>query len=255
MMALIRGGVDRAYLGRRCFGSAAEDSLSLQAMEMGAELMRRPPRHTELPYFQSVLASCRGAKWYWPVGKAYTLSRCAAWETPRDLGTEADIHSVAESALGRGDAVALMKVHREAGERKSAFDFYRWLMARAGELESPEVRRLAAVCKQNSWAVVLKELNPLWQLIWVLCHGAFSGSGDPLDLTGLDHLLREVEERWAAPQLERVPGWALDGIHTREGSDARFAGNWPGLRNMLAMYEAYGRVDPADDGIVVTADS
>lgn len=63
-------------------------------------------------------------------------------------------------------------------------------------------------------------------------------------------LMAEAEERWAAPDLEPVPAWALDGIHTT-GSDPRFAGNWAGLRNMVAMYETYGRLDPGDAGVVV----
>jgi hypothetical protein len=72
--------------------------------------------------------------------------------------------------------------------------------------------------------------------MWVLCRGPFRGSAAPVNLAGLDALIAEAEERWAAPDLEPVPAWALDGIHTT-GSDPRFAGNWAGLRNLVAMYE------------------
>jgi hypothetical protein len=36
---------------------------------------------------------------------------------------------------------------------------------------------------------------------------------EPVPLDGLNQLLKAVEARWAAPDLEPVPSWALDGTH------------------------------------------
>ncbi len=252
MKALLDSGVDRGYLGRRCFGSACEDSLSLTAMELGSELARRPSRRNDLPYFESVLASCRGLKWYWPVGVEYTLCRCVAWEAQRAYRdkTENGLLEIAARALDREDPLLLMQIHREChARRRGGYALLDLLVAAAQGRETP-VQRLAALCARHRWLIVKWELNPAWQLIWVLCRGPFAGSEDPVCLDGLDPLLTEAAQRWEMPDLEPIPAWSLDGVHT-VGNDERFAGTWRGLRNMLFMYERYGRLDPADDGILV----
>ncbi len=252
MKALLDSGVDRGYLGRRCFGSACEDSLSLVAMEMGSGLVLRPSRRNDLPYFESVLASCRAVKWYTPVGSEYTLARCATWEAPRVYRdkTDSELLEIATTALDREDPLLLMQVHRELhARRRGGFVFVDLLVAAAQGRETP-VQRLAALCARHRWLIVKWELNPVWQLIWVLCRGPFAGSEDPVSLDGLDRLLTEVAQRWEMPDLEPIPAWCLDGVHT-VGNDERFAGTWRGLRNMLAMYARYGRIDPADGGILV----
>ncbi len=73
------------------------------------------------------------------------------------------------------------------------------------------------------WQVATRENNLVWQLVWVLMHGPFPGSRDPVGLTGAEQVIARAEERWAQPNLEPVPGWALDGIHVT-GNDERFAG-------------------------------
>ncbi len=252
MKALLDSGVDRGYLGRRCFGSACEDSLSLVAMEIGSELARRPSRRNDLPYFQSVLASCRGLKWYWPVGMEYTLCRCSAWESPRAYREkmENQLLETATRALDRQDPLLLMQIHRECHARRRGGYALLDLLVAAAQGRDSAVQRLAALCTRHRWLIVQWELNPAWQLIWALCRGPFAGSEDPVSLDGLDRLLTEAAQRWELPDLEPIPAWCLDGVHT-VGNDERFAGTWLGLRNMVAMYERYGRLDPEDEGIVI----
>ncbi len=250
--ALLRAGVDPRYLGYRCFGSACEDNLSLQAIEMGSELARRPPRHAEEPYYCSVLASCRGLKWFDPAHSAYLLSLADVWQAPRDLRKvpEEEILAAAAVALQSRNLLALAKCHRELAERRhGGFLLVDLLLAAAVGREAP-VQRLAAVCTRHKWLVVAREMNPVLQLMWTLCRGPFPGCEEPIPLDGLDALRREAEARWAAPTLEPVPAWCLDGVHT-EGTDGRFAGDWPGVRNMIAMFACYGRLDPADPGILI----
>ena len=250
--ALFRSGVDRGYLSRRCFGSAAEDSLSLQALEMGCDLARRPERHSEWPLYQSIVASARGLKWYSPIGAGYIIALSEVWQGPREFRTasEAEVLAIASDALGSRNVFALAKCHRELAERRrGGFELLDLLLAAASRRESP-IQRLAAVCTQLKWLVVTREINPVLQLVWTLCRGPFPGCEAPVSLDGLDRLHREVEARWAAPELEPIPAWCLDGLHT-SGTDRRFAGDWPGCRNMCAMFAAYGRLDPADPGILI----
>ena len=252
LLALLRGGQERSYLGRRCFGSSAEDSLSIQAMEMGSELARRPPK-AELPYLQSVIASSRGPKWYWQIGKAYTIGRCDAYEGQRVLEdkTVQELEQLCRVSLRDKQFVPFFVAYRELKkERKRNMGLVGELIEAGQASPIPEAHRLAAAMAPHLWQVSTKENNPVWQLVWILMHGPFPGSGDPVDLTGAAEVIARAEARWARPNLEPVPSWALDGIHVT-GNDERFAGTWAGLRNMVAMYQRYGRLAPEDDGVLI----
>jgi hypothetical protein len=253
MMALFRGGQDRAYLGRRCFGSSCEDNLTLQATEMGSELAQKPAK-AELPYLQSVIASSRGLKWYAPVAAPYTLARCEAHEnTARPFQRESveRLEELCRESLQQRQFVAFFIPYRELKkERQRNLRLVGELVEIGKASDIPEARRLATAMAPHLWQCATRETNPVWQLVWILCSGPFPGSAEPLDLTGAEQTIARAETRWAAENLEPVPGWALDGIHTI-GSDARFAGTWIGLRNCVEMYQRYGRLDPADAGILV----
>jgi hypothetical protein len=253
MLALLRGGQDRAYLGRRCFGSSCEDNLSLQAIEMGSELAAKPPK-AEMPYLYSVIASSRGLKWWAPLAKAYTLARCETYEAtarPFERETVERLEALCLEALQRKSFVDFFRAYRELKkERQKNLRTVGRVVEIGKASDIPEAQRLAAAMEGNLWQIATRESNAIWQLVWVLCEGPFPGSAEPLDLTGAEQTIARAEARWAAQNLEPVPGWALDGIHTI-GSDARFAGTWIGLRNCVEMYQCYGRLDPADPGILV----
>ena len=252
MLALLRGGQERGYLGRRCFGSSAEDSLSIQAMELGSELARRPPK-AELPYLQSVIASSRGPKWYWPMAKAYTIGRCEAYEGRRvfEDKTELELEQLCRVSLREQQFVPFFVAYRELKkERKRNLGIVGELVEIGKASPIPEAQRLAAAMAPHLWQCATRETNPVWQLVWILSEGPFAHSGDPVDLTGADQTIAAAEARWAKPDLEAVPSWALDGVHTT-GNDERFAGTWAGLRNCVAMYAKYGRLAPEDDGVLI----
>jgi hypothetical protein len=254
MLALLRGGQDRSYLGRRCFGSACEDNFNLQAIEMGAELARKPAE-VELPFLQSVIASSRGPKWYWPMAKAYTVGRCQPYEAPRvfEHTSVAELEALCREALRQRQFVPFFAAYRELKrERKKNLGIVTELVALAKASPIEEARRLATAMAPHLWQCATRETNPVWQLVWILCEGPFPGSNAPVDLTGAEQTIARAEERWGQAVLEPVPSWVLDGVHT-SGDDERFAGTWRGLRNMVAMYERYGRLSPEDPGILVRA--
>ena len=254
LLALLRGGQDRSYLGRRCFGSACEDSLSIPAMEMGADLAQRPTP-ADLPYLLSAIASSRGGKWYWPCGEQYTLARCAAYEGERVLAdkTNAELLQLGQTALERKEFRAFFVAYRELKQqRKWNLALLQRLLAAGFGSGDPAAIRIAQLIKLNLWQCATRETNPVWQLMWVLCHGAFPGSLDPVHLEGAADVIARAETRWAAPEIEVIPSYALDGVHTA-GDDERFAGTWAGLRNCLAMYATYGRLSPDDAGVLITA--
>jgi hypothetical protein len=252
MMALLRAGVDRGYLGRRCFGSACEDNLSLGPIELGSELARRPSRSSEWPYFRSVLASCRGLKWYQLIGTEYILTFCNLWEEPRSLRScgQEEILQVAAQGIQARDVGTVIRAHRELHERRrGCFDFLERLLHAAVGRETA-IQRLAAICARHKYYLVTFDMNATLQLIWTVCKGPFCGCEDPVPTSDLTTLVKQAHERWQLPKLEPVPTWACDGVHTI-GSDGRFAGSWPGIRNMVEMYRRYGRLDPADPGVLI----
>jgi len=254
MLALLRGGQDRAYLGRRCFGSACEDSLSIPAMEIGADLAKQPAK-ASLPYLQSAIASSRGLKWYSPIGKRYTLARCEAYEGLRiwEDKTNDELMRIGETALERKAFVPFFVAYRELKtQRKWNIALLKKLLEAGVQSGIPEAVRLARVIGPNLWQCATRENNPVWQLMWVLCHGPFPGSLDPVNLEGTPEIIERAEARWAAPEIEAIPSWALDGVHTT-GDDERFAGTWAGLRNCVAMFERYGRLSPDDEGVLIKA--
>jgi len=252
MLALLRGGQERSYLGRRCFGSSCEDNFNIQAIEMASELARRPPK-AELPYLQSVIASSRGPKWYWPMAKAYTFGRCEAYEGRRvfEDKTDLELEQLCRVSLREKQFVPFFVAYRELKkERKRNLGLVGELVELGKASQIPEAQRLAAAMAPHLWQCATRETNPVWQLVWVLMHGPFPGSGDPVDLSGAEQTIARAEARWAKPELEPVPSWALDGVHVK-GNDERFAGTWIGLRNMVAMFAKFGRLAPEDDGVLI----
>ena len=111
---------------------------------------------------------------------------------------------------------------------------------------------MAEAMAPHVWQCTKRETNPVWQLVWILSEGPFEHSGEPVDLSGADRTIAAAEARWAKKEMEEVPGWALDGVHT-SGSDERFAGTWAGLRNCVAMFAKYGRLSPEDEGVLIKA--
>jgi hypothetical protein len=254
ILALLRGGQERGYLGRRCFGSACEDNLNIQAIEMGSELAKRPPK-AELPYLQSVIASSRGPKWYWPMAKAYTIGRCEAYEGQRvfESKTVDELETLCRVSLREQQFVPFFVAYRELKkERERNFGIVQELVDIGKASPIPEARRLAEAMAPHVWQCTKRENNPVWQLVWILSEGPFEHSGKPVDLSGADRTIAAAEARWAKKEMEEVPGWALDGVHT-SGSDERFAGTWAGLRNCVAMFAKYGRLSPEDEGVLIKA--
>jgi hypothetical protein len=253
VLALLRGGQERGYLGRRCFGSACEDNFNLQALEMGSELAKRPPK-AELPYLQSVIASSRGSKWYWPMAKAYTIARCEAYENQQRVfedKTVEELEELCRVSLRQQQFVPFFVAYRELKkERQRNAGIVNELIEVGKASPMPEARRLAAATAPHTWQCIRRENNPIWMLVWILSEGPFEGMSAPVDLTGADQTIAAAEARWGKKDLEPVPSWALDGVHTT-GSDERFAGTWAGLRNCVAMYAKYGRLSPADEGVLI----
>jgi hypothetical protein len=249
-LLLFRGGIDRPYLGRRCYGSSAEDGMSIPAMEMGAELVTQPAT-TELPYLQSVIASSRAPKWYEAPYRQYTLDRLAVFDGGRPWcrETDATVLRWGEEGLDQHEFVKMFRADLELWYRKKNLPLERKI-GRAGEQSDlPEVKRLAACLLAHLWFHATRDTFVPWQMGWQMFHGPLPGVTAPIDLSGSAATIAVARERWNAAALEAVPAWCLDGIHT-SGTDARFAGDPGGVRNMLAMYDRYGRLDPSDEGLL-----
>jgi len=114
----------------------------------------------------------------------------------------------------------------------------------------PVARRLAAIIRrQYGWLGASREKNHLWQLLWTLACQPLESAGRVPDPAEFRALRERAEERLRG-ELEPVPGWARNGIHTG-GRDPRFAGSWEGLRNMIAMYQRDGVLDPSRPGVLL----
>jgi hypothetical protein len=141
-------------------------------------------RHDDLPYLSPSSRPAAGSV-VLASGREYTLSRCAAWEAPRNTGTDRMVSywRVPPRPWSRGPASAhadSSRVPRPTAGRLRLLD----LLVAAGRRREGAVERLAALCARHRWLVVTRELNPVWQLIWGLCRGPFAGSEDPVAWTG-----------------------------------------------------------------------
>lgn len=126
--------------------------------------------------------------------------------------------------------------------------FFYAIAAEAGAKTPDELtRRLAAIIqRQLGWLGVSREKNHLWQLVWALSRRPLASRSRQPNAAEFAALWRRAQTRLGKP-LERPPSWALDGIHTH-GRDPRFAGTVEGTRNMIAMFQRDGRIDPRRPG-------
>jgi hypothetical protein len=250
-LAFLRGGIDRSYIGRRCYGSSGEDNMSVRVIEMAAELARRPPK-VELPYLQAVIAITRGPKWYDMPYRQYTMARLEIFRPGRLWKDESDdrVMQYGEQAILHQSFVDFFRAELELWYRKQNVPLTRKLLDAGLSSPVPEVRRLTKCMELHFWFHATRDAFVKWQMGWQLWNGVLPGVDEPIDLSGANDAIALAEERWSAEPMEPIPSWCLDGIHT-SGDDPRFAGDVNGVRNMLAMFDRYGRLDPSDAGITV----
>jgi hypothetical protein len=154
---------------------------------MGSELAKRPPK-AELPYLQSVIASSRGPKWYWPMAKTYTLGRCEAYEGTRIFGetdrkgnyvvSNEDLEEMCRVSLRKQEFVPFFVAYKELKrERQRNIGLLSELVGVGKASPIPEAKRLAVAMAPHVWQCARRDESGL-QLVWI-CVWPFPNTETP----------------------------------------------------------------------------
>ena len=240
---------DRSRIQRRLLICSGEDNITPGVMERVGAWYRSPARRFLSAAALEVLRICDTPNWWGhPDGRAYIEAYRRAELEPlstrrlnqREL-TDSMHAAIREHQLTTGLA-AFNALYERRDLRPR--DFSNALLEWAEQSGSAESKRRARIYADNV-SVVWLDSNFSGQAYYALFHGDFGPTEVPEPaFAKAEELVRLAQERLREP-IE-VPSYAKDGIHTRAGSDSRFAGIVKMMAGCCRAYEHFGRLSPGD---------
>ncbi len=243
--------LQRPRIKRRILLMAGEDNISAGVIERVSEWYASPRRASIEAAATEVLRICATPNWYaQPDGRQYMYAwRVAELFSPPDFRRESleGLIEVMGRAVKQRDLMRGLAAFYAVYERKDfrPQQLARHLLEWASESGNPQAMRLAQVFDRHA-QTLWTDSNISGQAYYSLLHGEFGDQGDVPDISPetASQAIQNATERLQTPI--DVPAYALDGIHTRSGSDARFSGVVRHMAAACRAYEHYGRLDPRD---------
>lgn len=240
---------ERSRLQRRILLCSGEDNLSVEVIEKVAAWHAGPRRTSLDAAATEVLRICGTANWWaQPDGREYIY----AWRRTEKLAREYKgietpvLIKAMESAIQTKQLTHGLAAFNALYARKgfNSAGFAGHLLDWAAKYGGDQAKRLAGVYSQHN-ATIWLDGNISGQAYYALIHGNFGEQSDPE--VSPDEVSAMLSQ--AAKSLQggvAVPSWTLDGVHTRSGSDKRFAGVIKSMCGCCRAYEHFGRLSPED---------
>lgn len=270
---LLRGGQSKWYVSRRVCVMSCEDGQDDVLMKYVSLSHAMPDREKSFEsILNAVVAICLRPNW-WGNDYGREMIRGCLHEDEVDLSaytTESDLVALMEESLfvTRGvpawTASSAAKVRLQDEFGWSLQDVHAWLI--------DHFKRHATEPWQEDLITTFERTTPDMTRFgdenWNYVARYMFAVGRNPDTWPLEKLEAEVAKyagaaaqirKVAAQKLENgdvvIPPWAYDGMHASSRSqygwaDRRFPGTLEGFDNCLKMVEAYGRLDPKDQGIL-----
>jgi len=270
---LLLGGQNKWYISRRVCIMSCEDGQDDVLMKYVSLSHALPDRDKSIEsIMNAVLAICLRPNW-WGNGYGKEMMRGCLREEEIDLSaytTEEQLVALMGESLFATGGVSAWTVSSAAKARLqdefgwSLQDVHEWLLKQfekyatepwQEDLITTFRRTTPDIIKfgDENWNYVARYLfavgrNPeTWPLEQLEAEVAKHG--------GVAARIREVAAEKLGSGEVVIPPWAYDGVHASSRAhygwaDKRFPGTLQGFDNCLKMVEAYGRLDPRDQGIL-----
>lgn len=270
---LLLGGQSKGYISRRVCIMSCEDGLDDVLMKYISSAHVIPDRAKSIESIMgAVVAICLRPNWWGNDYGRNMMRGCleaedvdlSAFTTERELvllledslfvardTTAWAVNSAAKGRLQEDFGWSLEDVHAWLTEKFRQYAVESWQedLIASFEKTTPAITRFG----DENWNYAARYLfavgrNPdTWPLEQLV--GAVAMS------EGLvSRILQVAAENMASGEVV-IPSWAYDGAHASNKAkygwaDRRFPGSLAGFHNCLLMVEAYGRLDPRDQGIL-----
>lgn len=270
---LLLGGQSKWYISRRVCIMSCEDGLDDVLMKYLSLSHAMPDREKSIgSIMDAVVAICLRPNW-WGNDYGKQMMYGCLHEEDVDLSayaTEDELVALMEDALFVTRGVPAWTVSSAAKARLqddlgwSLEDVHAWLLKRFEQYATDTWQEDLAVTFERTTPDITRFGDENWNYV---ARYMFAVGRNP-DTWPVERLEAEVTKcrrlvaRIQAAAAEKlgsgavvIPPWAYDGMHASSKAhygwgDRRFPGTLEGFDNCLRMVEAYGRLDPKDQGIL-----
>lgn len=242
---------ERSRIQRRILYCCGEDNISVGVIERVSDWYGSPRKKSLESATEEILRICATRNWWaQPDGWEYIFAWRRAEVAPinfKHLDLEglfaemlSAIHSKAE---GRGLAAFNAAYGRREFRPKMLADrLLEWSNLYGGQ----QSMRLASVFARDASAFWL-DANVSGQAYYALIHGDFGEQYYPeITMDEVQQALAHAFDKLDAGECS-IPSYALDGIHTRLGSEKRFSGVPKYMAGSCMAFQHYGRLSPEDE--------
>ncbi len=242
---------ERPRVKRRILLMSGEDNVSFGVIERVGEWYGSSQRASMEAAATEVLRICQTQNWWAQRdGREYLYAWRIAEISPPDFRSIslAGLIEVMGRAVKQRDLLRGLAAFYAVYERKDfrPQQLARHLLEWASESGNPQAMRLAQVFSRHA-QTLWTDSNISGQAYYSLLHGEFGEQGVPPEISP-EIVVQSIQnsiERLQTP-IE-APSFALDGIHTRSGKDARFSGVVRHMAAACKAYEHFGRLHPSDE--------
>jgi hypothetical protein len=270
---MLQGGQSKWYVSRRVCIMSCEDGQDDVLMKYVSMSHAMPDREKSIEtIMNTVVAICLRPNW-WGNDYGREMMRGCLREEGIDLSahaTEEELVALMEESLFVARGVPAWTVSSAAKSRLqdefgwSLEDVHAWLLDKFEQYATESWQEDLIATFRRTTPDMTKCCDENWNYV---ARYMFAVGRNP-DTWPMEQLEAEVARHAAAAARIReaaagnlengevvIPPWAYDGIHAssraRYGwADRRFPGTLSGFDNCLRMVEAYGRLDPRDQGIL-----
>jgi len=264
---LISDGISHWYLARRLLMSVYEDVPNVQATREASALFTGGIRGkgAEREIFHVMLLLCRAPKFYAdPVARQCTLDWLDTEEHKekynlygKDKKSDDDLFISLKKAIQAKNFKHSWLIYNEILNVRKIMLYEELsdnILAMAENVPEHVKEYGKLICDLSEESVRYGDQNSIFMLAQAITVGINNEENviSDEDVEIATKYVDFVKDQWRANRLRKVPGWALDGMHAGAGDqlpDKRFAGTTWGIKNMLAMFEKYGRLHPDDEGV------
>lgn len=241
----------KSKVQKRILMSSGEDNMSVHVMDAVSDWHGNLNTRKSLESAAIEVARlCATDNWYaQPDGRLYMFAWEKAEVDPR-MGLPKLYKNLlgffTDAILDRNELDAMKAFNRLYADRTfKPRDFANTLIDIARESDSQHAHRLVELYAKNAGTLWL-DGNISGQAVFALLNGDFAHQTSPvIDESQVMQLLADSKRRIADGLV--IPAFARDGIHTRQGSDRRFAGTVKQMAACCRAYEYYGRLSPDDE--------
>lgn len=241
---------ERSRIQRRVLFESGEDNISVDVIEKVSDWFGSSSKKSLEAAVTEVLRICETPNWWaQPEGRQYIYAwHRAELESPnfRSLGLDALFDEMHTAIHGKNLIRGLGAFNAVYGRRDfRPKELANLMLAWSEECGGQQAQRLARVFDRHVGTFWL-DGNVSGQTYYALIHGDFGDQTCPqVSAESVEKMIGQAAEQLKSGLA--VPSYARDGVHTRGGSDRRFAGVLKFMSGSCRAYEHFGRLIPEDE--------